>query len=104
MSGWDVSSTPTWGPQDGPEDTQAFTAPGESSRDFSAQDFGRGGQNPPAGGYPEAGGGFGDGTAGGPPPEFFGQDYGQDQNLDLGPGGYPQRTPGQSLQALPRRG
>ena len=50
MSGWDVSSTPTWGPQDGPEDTQAFT-----------------GQD-------------------GPPPEFFGQEHGQEQ--ELGPGGY----------------
>ncbi|HEY6496181.1 MAG TPA: hypothetical protein VIZ43_23115 [Trebonia sp.] len=105
MSGWDVSSTPTWGPQDGPEDTQAFTSQGDSSRefgtqDFGAQDFGRGGQNSPAG-FPEAGGGFGDGAAGGPPPEFFGQDYGQDQ--DLGPESFPQRTPGSSLQDLPRR-
>jgi hypothetical protein len=108
MSGWDVSSTPTWGPQDGPEDTQAFTAPGDSSRDFGtqdfgAQDFGRSGPNSPAGSFPESGAGFGDGQAGGPPPEFFGQDYGQDQHLDLGPSGYPQRTPGRSLQNLPRR-
>jgi hypothetical protein len=65
MSGWDVSSTPTWGPQDGPEDTQAFT-----------------GQD-------------------GPPPEFFGQEHGQEQ--ELGPGGFPQRTPGGSFQNLPRR-
>ena len=85
MSGWDVSSTPTWGPQDGPEDTQAFTGQGDGSRDFGqdfgAHDFGRG--EP------------------GPPPEFFGQDHGQDQ--ELGPGGFPQRTPGRSFQDLPRR-
>src|ERR1700761_6372748 len=95
MSGWDVSSTPTWGPQDGPEDTQAFTSPGDSSRDFG-QDFGAqafgGGPNSPEAGFPEAGRGFGDGQAGGPPPEFFGQDYGQDQNLDFGPESFPQRT------------
>jgi hypothetical protein len=93
MSGWDVSSTPTWGQQDGPDDTQAFTASGEGARDHG-QDFGA----------PDFGGGYsGEGTPGGPPPEFFGQDYGQDQNMDLGPGGFPQRTPGRSLQDLPRR-
>src|ERR1700759_3058583 len=93
MSGWDVSSTPTWGQEDGPDDTQAFTASGEGARvhgqDFGGQDFG--------GGYSR------EGAAGGPPPEFFGQDYGQDQNLDLGAGGFPQRTPGRSLHDLPRR-
>jgi hypothetical protein len=108
MSGWDVPSTPNWGPQDGPEETQAFKAPGDGSRDFGqdfgAPDFGRGGPSSPAGGFPEARGGFpGDGPAGGPPPEFFGQDYGQDQDLGPGPGGFPQRTPGRSLQDLPRR-
>ena len=111
MSGWDVPSTPNWGPQDGPEDTQAF-APGDGSRDlgqdFGAPDFGRGGRNSPATDFPEATGGFpvdvpGRGPAGGPPPEFFGQDYGQDQDQGPGPGGYPQRTPGRSLQDLPRR-
>lgn len=92
MSGWDVSSTPTWGSQDGPEETQAFSAQGNGARDYG-QDFGA----------PEFGGGYaGDNTAGGPPPEFFGQDYGQEH--DRGPGGYPQRTPGQSFQDLPRRG
>ena len=85
MSGWDVSSTPTWGSQDGPDETQAFAA-GNGARDYG-QDFG--------------GGHSGDSRAGGPPPEFFGQDYAQEQ--DRGPGGYPQRTPGQSFQDLPRR-
>ena len=100
MSGWDVSSTPTWGPQDGPEDTQAST-PGDGSRDFG-QDFGRGGPGSPREGFPEAGGGFpGESPAGTPPPEFFGQEYGQDE--DLGPSRFPQRTPGRSLQDLPRR-
>jgi hypothetical protein len=103
MSGWDVSSTPTWGPQDGPEDTQSFTGHGDGSRDFGPQDFGRGGTGPssPPAGFPEAGGFPGEGQAGGPPPEFFGQDYGQDQ--EIGPGGFPQRTPGRSFQDLPRR-
>src|SRR3984885_10372678 len=96
MSGWDVSSTPTWGPQDGPEDTQAFTG-----QDFGGQDFGRGGPSSPAAGFPEAGGFPGESQAGGPPPEFFGQEYGQEQ--ELGPGGFPQRTPGESFQNLPRR-
>ena len=92
MSGWDVSSTPTWGSQDGPEETQAFSAQGNGARDYG-QDFGA----------PEFGGGYaGENMAGGPPPEFFGQDYGQEH--DRGPGGYPQRTPGQSFQDLPRRG
>lgn len=87
MSGWDVSSTPTWGSQDGPDETQAFAASGNGARDYG-QDLG--------GGY------SGDSRAGGPPPEFFGQqEYGQEQ--DRGPSGYPQRTPGQSFQDLPRR-
>ena len=94
MSGWDVSSTPTWGPQDGPEDTQA--SPGQ---EFGNQDFGRGGgPGSPAGGFPEFGGGYpGEGQAGGPPPEFFGQDD------DPGQSRYPKRTPGRSFQDLPRR-
>ena len=92
MSGWDVSSTPTWGSQDGPDETQAFSAQGNGARDYG-QDFGA----------PEFGGGYaGENMAGGPPPEFFGQDYGQEP--DRGPSGYPQRTPGQSFQDLPRRG
>ena len=69
MSGWDVSSTPTWGSEDGPEDTQAFT--GQESR---GQDFGRGRPNSPAAGFPEADGFQGESQAGGPPPEFFGHD------------------------------
>jgi hypothetical protein len=97
MSGWDVSSTPTWGPEDGPEDTQAF-----KGQDFGGHEFGRGGPSSPAAGFPEAGGGFaGESRAGGPPSEFFGQEYGQDQ--EPGPGGFPQRTPGGSFQNLPRR-
>jgi hypothetical protein len=106
MSGWDVSSTPKWGPQDGPEETQAFPGQGDGSRDFGqdfgAQDFGRGGPSSPPAGFPEAGGGFpGESAAGGPPPEFFGQEYGQDH--EIGPGGFPQRTPGRSFEDLPRR-
>ena len=102
MSGWDVSSTPSWGPQDGPEDTQAFPGQGDGSRDFGSQDFGRGGPGSPPSGFPEAGGGFpGESAAGGPPPEFFGQEYSHDD--EIGPGGFPQRTPGRSLQDLPRR-
>jgi len=94
MSGWDVSSTPTWGSQDGPEETQAFTGQGDGSRDFGqdygAQDFGRGGPTSPAAGFPEVNGGFpGDSPAGGPPPEFFGREHDQDQ--ELGPGGFPQK-------------
>src|SRR5947209_7440749 len=100
MSGWDVSSTPTWGSQDGPEDSHTSTSPGDGTRDFGVQ-------GSPTGGLPElpsrlpelpnrlAAGG----AAGGPPPEFFGPDYGQqDEQHEVGPGGYPQRTPGQSLQ------
>ncbi len=87
MSGWDVSSTPTWGSQDGPDETQAFAASGNNGARDHGQDFN--------GGY------SGDNRAGGPPPEFFGQEYGQEQ--ELGPSGYPQRTPGQSFQDLPRR-
>jgi hypothetical protein len=106
MSGWDVSSTPKWGPQDGPEETQAFPGQGDGSRDFGQdlgpQDFGRGGPSSPPAGFPEAGGGYpGESAAGGPPPEFFGQEYGQDH--ELGPGGFPQRTPGRSFEDLPRR-
>jgi hypothetical protein len=74
MSGWDVdSSTPTWGPRDGHE--QAPSA-----------------NEAVAPGSPE-----------GPPPEFFGSDYGQPEQTDLTPGGFPRRTPGRSLQGLPRR-
>jgi hypothetical protein len=45
MSGWDMSSTPTWGPNDGPEEsTQSFPVPGTGGRDpgqdFDAQDAG----------------------------------------------------------------
>ena len=106
MSGWDVSSTPTWGSEDGPEDTQGFRGQGDGSRDFGqeygAQDFGRGGPSSPPAGFPEVGGGFpGESPVGGPPPEFFGQDYDQDQ--DSGPAVFPKRTPGRSLQDLPRR-
>jgi len=106
MSGWDVSSTPKWGPEDGPEETQAFPARGDGSRDFGqdfgAQDFGRGGPSSPPAGFPEVGGGYpGESAAGGPPPEFFGQEYGQDH--EIGPGGFPQRTPGRSFEDLPRR-
>src|SRR6202000_3037646 len=101
MSGWDVSSTPTWGPQDGPEDTQAFAGQGDGSRDFGpdfgAQDFGRGGPGSPPGGFPEVGGGFPGDSQAGAPPEFFGQDQ------EIGPGGSPQRTPGRSFEDLPRR-
>ena len=106
MSGWDVSSTHTWGQQDGPDETQTFAAPGAGSRDFGeefgSQEFGRMAPGSPAAGFPEVGGGFpGDRSAAGPPPEFFGGDYGQqDPN---GSGGYPQRTPGRSLHDLPRR-
>ena len=106
MSGWDVSSTPKWGPQDGPEETQGFNGQGDGSRDFpqdfGVQDFGRGGPSSPPEGFPEVGGGYpGEGQAGGPPPEFFGQEYGQDQ--EPGSGGFPRRTPGRSFQDLPRR-
>jgi len=106
MSGWDVSSTPKWGPEDGPEETQAFPGQGDGSRDFGqdfgAQDFGRGGPSSPPAGFPEVGGGYpGESAAGGPPPEFFGQEYGQDH--EIGPGGFPQRTPGRSFEDLPRR-
>src|SRR6185437_925594 len=106
MSGWDVSSTPKWGPEDGPEETQAFPGQGDGSRDFGqafgAQDFGRGGTSSPPAGFPEVGGGYpGESAAGGPPPEFFGQEYGQDH--EFGPGGFPQRTPGRSFEDLPRR-
>jgi hypothetical protein len=111
MSGWDTSSTPTWGPQDGSEDTQAFTAAGDGPRDFgrefgtqdfAAQDLGRPVPSSPPAGFPEAPGGFpGDSSPSGPPPEFFGRDYGQQE---IGPGGFPQRKPGRSMQQnLPRR-
>lgn len=83
MSGWDVSSTPTWGSQE-PEETQAYSADGsgEYGQNFSA---------------PGTGGGYSGGNmAGGPPSEFFGQEQSE--------GAYPRRTPGQSFQDLPRRG
>lgn len=84
MSGWDVSSTPTWGPQDGPDDAQGYQRRDDASRGFGGQDNG----------------GFsGESQAGGPPPEFFGEGYGQEQ----GSGAYPQRTPGESLGDLARR-
>jgi hypothetical protein len=111
MSGWDTSSTPTWGPQDESEDTQAFTAAADGPRDFgqdfgtqdfAVQDFGRPVPSSPPAGFPEAPGGFpGDSSPSGPPPEFFGRDYGQQE---IGPGGFPQRKPGRSMQQnLPRR-
>ena len=106
MSGWDVSSTHTWGQQDGPDETQTFAAPGAGSRDFGedfgSQEFGRMAPGSPSAGFPEVAGGFpGEPSPAGPPPEFFGQGYGQqDPN---GSGGYPQRTPGRSLQDLSRR-
>jgi hypothetical protein len=105
MSGWDVSSTPTWGSQDGPDETQSFAAAGDGSRDFGAQDISRPAPNSPAGGFPEAPGGFpGENQGqGGPPPEFYSSDYGQQDEHDVTPGGYPRRTPGRSLQDLPRR-
>jgi hypothetical protein len=86
MTGWDVSSTPTWGSEGGPDETQAFTASGNGAGEYG-QNFGA----------PEAGGSYsgGNNMAGGPPSEFYGQ---EDQ------GGYPRRTPGQSFQDLPRRG
>src|SRR6202000_2056732 len=100
MSGWDVSSTPTWGPQDGPDETQSFTSAGDDARHFgsqafAAQDFGRPAASSPAGGFPE--------SHDSPPPEFFAPEYGQQEQQDVTPGGYPRRTPGRSLQGLPRR-
>ncbi len=106
MSGWDVSSTHTWGQQDGPDETQTFAAPGANSRDFGedfgSQEFGRMAPGSPPAGFPAAGGGFpGDRSSASPPPEFFGQGYGQQD--PQGSGGYPQRTPGRSLHDLPQR-
>jgi len=105
MSGWDTSSTHTWGQQDGPDETQAFAAPGGGSRDFGedfgSQEFGRRAPGSPPVGFPAAGGGYpGERSAANPPPEFFGQGYGQDPQ---GSGGYPQRTPGRSLHDMPQR-
>src|ERR1700733_2528966 len=106
MSGWDTSSTHTWGQQDGPDETQSFAAPGAGSRDFSddfgSQEFGRMAPGSPPAGFPQAGNGFpGERSAAGPPPEFYGGEYGQQD--PRGSGGYPQRTPGRSLGDLPRR-
>src|ERR1700760_3387551 len=43
MSGWDVSSTPTWGSQDGPEDPQTDAAAGSSPLESeAAETAGRG--------------------------------------------------------------
>jgi len=57
--------------------------------------------SPPAG-FPAAGGGFpGERLSANPPPEFFGQGYGQQE--PQGSGGYPQRTPGRSLHDLSQR-
>src|ERR1700733_2153922 len=105
MSGWDTSSTHTWGQQDGPDETQAFAAPGAGSRDFGedfgSREFGRMAPGSPPAGFPEAGGGFpGERSPAGPPPEFFGE-YGQQD--PQGSGGYPQRTPGRSLHDLSQR-
>jgi len=67
MSGWDMSSTPTWGPNEGPEEsTQSFPVPGTGAREL-------------------------------------GQDFDAQSFADVGPSGYPQRTPGQSMRDLPRR-
>jgi hypothetical protein len=75
MSGWDTSSRPLWDPQDGPADsTQAFPAP-----DTAAQ----------------AGGGWsGQGSQAGPPPEFFEQEYNQQDPSRPAQSGLAQRTPG----------
>jgi hypothetical protein len=107
MSGWDTSSTHTWGQQEGPDETQAFaTPPGAGSRDlgedYGSQEFGRMAPGSPPAGFPAAGGGYpGERPAASPPPEFFGQGYGQQD--PSGSGGYPQRTPGRSLHDLPQR-
>ena len=107
MSGWDVSSTPSWESQDGPDETQTF--PAEPSRelgsqDFAARDFGRTPPSSPAAGFPELPGGYAAaGGPDGPPPEFFATGVGPEDSRELSPGGYPQRTPGQSLRDLPRR-
>jgi hypothetical protein len=106
MSGWDVSPTHTWGQQEGPDETQNFGAPGASSRDFGddfgSQEFGRRAPGSPPGGFPQAAGGFpGERSSANPPPEFFGQGYGQQD--PPGSSGYPQRTPGRSLHDMPQR-
>ncbi len=92
MSGWDVSSTPTWGPQDGPDETQAFSAqgtvPGTTARTSDA---------------PELRGRLRRREHGGRPASRVLR-AGLRSGHDRGPGGYPQRTPGQSFQDLPRRG
>ncbi len=105
MTGWDTPSRPTWDPQDGPEDgTQAFSIPdapvgdddpwaapagpgwGASSQSGGADSgragyggSGSGGSGSRSGG-PSAGDAFG-----GPPPEFFTEEF-------------EQRTPGASLR------
>src|ERR1700722_9451373 len=100
MSGWDTPSRPTWDPQDGPEEgTQAFSTPdapvgdddpwgapagpgwGASSQS-GATDFGRGGAGGASG--PDSGGSSAGDAFGGPPPEFFTEEF-------------EQRTPGASL-------
>jgi hypothetical protein len=107
MSGWDVSSMPSWESQDGPEETQAF--PASSSRELGqqdpgARDYGRTPPRSPAAGFPGAPDGFDAGGApAGPPAEFFTTGFGPEDSRELTPGGYPRRTPGQSLQDLPRR-
>jgi hypothetical protein len=95
MSGWDVSSTPAWDPQDGPEEEdQPFPASGNGSQDLVRRTPGS-----PASGPHEAPNGFGPKSLpAGPPPEFFAEDYGQQGQQDPGPERFPQRTPGQSLQ------
>src|ERR1700761_4519707 len=123
MSGWDVSSTPNWGPQDEPEEARDATAPVDGSRDFAAQGYrahdprtqpagaqdsrtagtGRPGHTAPAG-FPQVPDDAGPaGSPASPPPEFFSDDYGQPEDHEIGPGGFPQRTPGRSLRDLPRR-
>src|ERR1700690_1149119 len=97
MSGWDVSSTPAWDSQDGPEEDQPFPASGNGSQDLVRRTPGS-----PASGPHETPNGFGPKSLpAGPPPEFFSEDYGQQGQQgqqDPGPERFPQRTPGQSLQ------
>ena len=83
MSGWDTSSRPSWGQQDGPEDgTQNFSVPDYPSKDFSGDQ---------ADGSEEGG-------SSSPPPEFFGDEYRPQQ--------FQKRTPGATLggRELPGRG
>src|SRR6266700_3267845 len=108
MSGWDMSSTPTWGPNDGPEEsTQSFPVPGTGARDFGqdlpGQDFEIQGLRHHTAGS-AANGFHGESAQNGPPPEFFGSDYDSPEAAPTGPGGFPRRTPGQSMREdLPRR-